>query len=303
MRIVSLLPSATETVFALGRGAHLVGRSEECDYPTEARDRPVVMRARAHDQGRSSKDIDERVRASRDDPNGLYELDLGLLRSLAPDVILTQDLCRVCSVTDDQVREACRASGVDPTIVSVSPTRLAEVWGGILEIGRAVGAEREAADWVARADAQSRPPIERNERLPSVAVVEWLDPPILAGLWVPDMIDAAGGSPWKVRAGAPGARIRWEQLGDPAPDLIVLSPCSFSVERTRTETRAGGLRDQIDGLRPRLGIWITDEAYFSRPGPRLLGGTALLRALLTGKQPPDPSTCERYQAGRIGPPR
>jgi iron complex transport system substrate-binding protein len=303
MRIVSLLPSATETVFALGKGAELVGRSEECDHPAEVSDLPVVMRARTHDAGRSSREIDERVAARRDDPNGLYELDLTLLRSLAPDVILTQDLCRVCSVTDDQVREACLNAGVAPRIISVSPTLLGEVWQGVLEIGRAIGVESRASEWVARAEEEGVPPSRSAAPRPTVAVVEWLDPPILAGLWVPEMIELAGGSALGAVAGAPGRRVGWGDLKESAPDLVVLSPCSFSVARTRAEVAEATMAREIEALRPRLGTWIADEAHFSRPGPRLLRGIALLAALLAGGTPPDRSTCERYQVGWIGAPR
>src|SRR5579863_2299634 len=140
MRVVSLLPSATETVYALGQGDLLVGRSEECDFPSEARRLPIVMHARTLDASRPSREIDARVAAARSTDQSLYDLDISLLTHLAPDLILTQDLCRVCSVTDAEVLVACRTASVEAQLLSLSPRRLGEVWDSIERIGVAVGA-------------------------------------------------------------------------------------------------------------------------------------------------------------------
>jgi iron complex transport system substrate-binding protein len=294
-RIVSLLPSATEIVSAIGREEDLVGRSEECDFPPSVRALPAVMRAASPIAHLSSREIDARVRSTRGEGNGLYTLDLELLGSLAPDVILTQDLCRVCSVTDDEVRSACRSAGVAPLIVSLSPTRLEEVWRTVEAIGSAVGAPAAARSLASELRREATPPRMANGRAARVVILEWLDPPILPGLWAPDMIVAAGGEPWGVRPGSPGRPTTWSELAESRPDLVVLSPCSFPVERTRAEATNADVREGLRHLRPARGIWIADEAGLSRPGPRLAAGVTLLRALFAGHPPPPTLPCERYE--------
>jgi iron complex transport system substrate-binding protein len=287
VRVVSVLPSATETVFAVGAGDRLVGRSEECDYPAAARDLPVVMRARTSDSDRSSAEIDERVRGAVNSGEGLYSLDVALLARLSPDVILTQDLCRVCSVTDEEVLRACRSAGVDARIVSLSPARLDDVWTGVATIAAAVGATgdgRQLAESL-RHEAQPRDAPAVSSR-PRVAVLEWTDPPILAGLWTPDSIQAAGGTAVGPLPGEPGRRTTWRDLAQQSPDLVLVSPCSFRVERTRAELATGAAADGLAALRPAFGTWLADEAHFSRPGPRLIDGVRLIRSLLERRDLP-----------------
>lgn len=279
MRIVSLLPSATEIVVALGHAPELVGRSAECDFPPAIRHREVVMRPRVQDFERSSAEIDERVRGARQREESLYTMDVEALRRLQPELILTQDLCGVCSVTGDEVRSACEEAGVHPRVVSLTPRRLAEVWESVRVVADALG-DRRAGDVLAshlEHRARSRPELSGS---PRVCVVEWLDPPILAGLWVPEMVMAAGGEPLGPKPGEPGERTTWSAIGESKPDLVVLSPCSFSVDRTRREIDHGGLDPSLSALDPRRGLWLADEAYFSRPGPRLADGIDLLRARL-----------------------
>src|SRR5208282_467185 len=193
MRVVSLLPSATEIVFALGHGSELVGRSVDCDFPDAARALPVVMHPRAWDNDAPSSVIDERVRRARSSGESLYELDMERLRELRPDLLLTQDLCGVCSVTEQEVGEACQRAGIHPEVVSLTPRTLEDVWRSVDVVGLALGDPAAGA-------RLSRTLRSRSKRLPSptrprVAVVEWLDPPILAGLWTPDVVEAAGGQP------------------------------------------------------------------------------------------------------------
>jgi iron complex transport system substrate-binding protein len=298
MRAVSLLPSATEIVCALGRRPILVGRSEECDYPEEVRDLPVVMRARTLDASRPSGEIDSRVQTARSSDQSLYDLDIPLLARLSPDVVLTQDLCRVCSVTDSEVLEACRSARVEPRIVSVTPRRLAEVWDSIETIGAAIGAGPAASALAGRLRGASEAPGLAG--LPRIAVLEWVDPPILAGLWGPDMIRASGGVPVRGEPGEPGIRLRWPDVRGLAPDLVVISPCSFGVPRTRSEVAGTpeAVRE-LSRLRPRLGVWLADEAYFSRPGPRLIDGVRLLRDLVSGRPPEAPMAIEPWQPMEI----
>ena len=282
MRIVSVLPSATEIVASLGHGSELVGRSAECDFPPEVRELPVVMRPRTLDAERPSADIDARVRAARGRGESLYSLDVPLIARLEPDLILTQDLCGVCSVTDAEVREACARAGVTPDIVSLAPRTLTEVWTSIETAGVAVG---DPAAGVALADRLRRraAPAVGPEARPRVLVVEWLAPPIFAGLWVPEMIEASGGTPIGPREGDPGERGTWEGVARLQPDLVLLAPCSFPVDRTERELRAPSLREAVGRLAPPQGIYLADEAYFSRPGPRLADGVDLLRNLLSGR--------------------
>ena len=190
MRVVSLLPSATEIVCALGHPADLVGRSAECDHPAEVRSLPVVMAARAWDGAAPSAVIDARVRAARGRGESLYSLDVPLLRELRPDLLLTQDLCGVCSVTGSEVDAACAEAGIRPTVVSLTPRSLDEVWNSIETVGVALE-DLEAGIRLA-GELRRRSAFRPADDPPIVAVLEWLDPPILAGLWTPDMILRAG---------------------------------------------------------------------------------------------------------------
>jgi iron complex transport system substrate-binding protein len=297
MRVVSLLPSATEIVHDLGAGPFLVGRSEECDYPASVRSLPVVMRARAWDADRPSAEIDQRVRRVRGTGESLYELDLPQLRALAPELLLTQDLCTVCSVTDTEVTAACRATGVDPEIVTLGPKTLEEVWDSVESVGNALGLKERGHDLAESLRGRTSVSSSNPKRpRPVVAVVEWLDPPILAGLWTPDSVRAAGGIALGVEPGVPGLRTTWSAIASAAPDLVVISPCSFSVERTRAELGTSSIRQNLDALSPSFGIWIADEAYFSRPGPRLAAGVELVRDLLDGERPRGPMPVLRWGA-------
>jgi iron complex transport system substrate-binding protein len=291
MRVVSVLPSATEIVCALGHRSELVGRSAECDYPEEVGSLPVVMRPRTWDADRPSREIDTRVRASREQGESLYVLDSELLRDLRPDLLLTQDLCGVCSVTEAEVSEACARAGIATRVVSLMPRRLDEVWRTVELVAEALD-DRAAGERLLRPLRSVPASYGPAARRPSVAIVEWLDPPILAGLWTPDIVTLAGGSPVGPAAGEPGTRTTWDELASRAIDLLVLSPCSFSVQRTLREFENLELRREVERLKPGLGTFLADEAYFSRPGPRLAEGIRLVHDLLTGelRSPPMPVT-------------
>ncbi|MCI4337063.1 MAG: cobalamin-binding protein [Thermoplasmata archaeon] len=299
MRILSLLPSATEIVCALGARSELVGRSDECDFPDSVRSLPVVMRARTGDSDRPSSEIDVRVRAARAAGEGLYELDLPSLRRLSPEVILTQDLCGVCSVTEQDVRAACAVTGLAPEIVSLTPRDLEGVWRSITTIGAAIRRAREAEHLIATLRTRASPSGAPEHSRSRVAVIEWLDPPILAGLWTPDIVTAAGGSYHGPGTGSPGIRTSWEQLATEELDLAVISPCSFSVERSVKELDGAALRSAVRRLRPTRGTVLADEAYFSRPGPRLAAGVELIRGLLRGEGPSGPMPAIEWSAPEL----
>jgi iron complex transport system substrate-binding protein len=292
MRIVSLLPSATEIVCALGHGHELVGRSADCDFPREARALPVVMRPREWNPDAPSGQIDARVRSFRSRGESLYELDLDLLRELSPDLLLTQDLCGVCSVTEAEVQAACERTGVHPEVVSLAPMDLDSVWDSVELVGRAVRDVRAGARLADALRRKTRPPGATGG--PRVAVVEWLDPPILAGLWVPDIVRAAGGSYIGPIPRAPGARTTWDALRDVSADLLVLSPCSFSVSRTLRELEDPTIASSVRRLSPVRGTFVADEAFFSRPGPRLAGGVDLVRRLLSSADGGPPKDVQRW---------
>jgi iron complex transport system substrate-binding protein len=281
MRVVSVLPSATEIVCALGHEGELVGRSAECDYPASVGALPVVMLPRTLDADRPSREIDERVRTTRARKESLYELDIERLRDLDPDLILTQDLCGVCSVTDAEVAAACAKADVAPKIVSLTPRTLEQVWESVQTVANALDDPDAGRDLAQTLRGRSRP--SRRDASPArVAVVEWLDPPILAGLWTPDIVHAAGGVSLGPHRGRPGLRTDWAGLAALAPELVVISPCSFSVERTERELEDPRLRRALETVPARLGAFVADEAYFSRPGPRLAEGIDLLRHLVAG---------------------
>ncbi|MGI0129924.1 MAG: cobalamin-binding protein [Thermoplasmata archaeon] len=289
MRVVSVLPSATEIVWALGHGPELVGRSAECDFPAEVAALPIVMRPKTWDAEKSSGAIDARVQRVRGAQESLYSLDIDLLRRLAPDLLLTQDLCGVCSVTDAEVAAACARADVAPRILSLTPRTLSDVWRSVDSVARALDDPERGRELCRELRERCRP-AGRTPAAPRVAVLEWLDPPIFAGLWAPDMVRAAGGKIVATARGKPGVRSTWPEVADAEPDLLVLSPCSFSVERSRRELANVALAGQVAGVRPPRGVFLADEAFFSRPGPRLADGVDLLRHLLDGSswEPPMP---------------
>ena len=297
MRVVSVLPSATEIVFALGHGSELVGRSAECDHPPEVRGRPIVMRPRTFDAERPSREIDARVRAARDRGESLYTLDVPLLQRLRPDLFLTQDLCGVCSVTESEVRDACALAGIAPAVVALTPRTLEEVWRSIATVAQALDDRRTGESVVAGLRARSAPRPGAGEA-PRVAVLEWLDPPILAGLWASEMVARAGGRSVGPAPGVAGERTTWHELAQRGPELVILSPCSFTVERTQREIASPEIERALGELAPALGTFLADEAYFSRPGPRLADGIDLVARLLRGSTGASPMPAEPWVAAR-----
>jgi len=297
VRIVSVLPSATEIVCALGARAELVGRSAECDFPAEIREVPVVMRPRTLDADQPSSAIDARVREARGRDESLYTIDVATLRKARPDVLLTQDLCGVCSVTSEEVTAACRQAAVDPSIVSLSPRTLEEVWRSVETVGVAIGRADEGRRLASEARRRSAKTV--LPRPCRVAVVEWLDPPILAGLWTPAIVEAAGATAVGPAPGTPGERTGWERLRELGPDVVVLSPCSFSVARTLAELEAPALAARVRASVPAQATFVADEAYFSRPGPRLVHGIDLVRALARGAPVPSAMPVQRWSLDRL----
>jgi len=290
-RVVSLLPSATEIVCALGALDRLVGISHECDYPRQVRDRTVLTRARIRVDG-SSRDIDEAVRAVVKNALSIYEVDEGALAALAPDLIVTQDLCEVCAVSLDDVRSAVArlADRSRIEIVSLRPTRLEHVLADVERVALALGeAERGRAVRTAL-DQRIHDIAERAARAssrPRVASIEWLEPLMLGGTWMPELIELAGGTAVGVRPGEPAPTLGADALAALEPDLIVIKPCGFSLERALAE------RDVIEQsivapASPKTRVYVTDgNAFFNRPGPRLVESLEILAAALHPELFPD----------------
>ncbi len=291
-RIVSLLPSATEWVHALELDGDLVGVTFECDHPPQARrGRAVVVdglpAARADGTPLSPSEIDARVRHRLAAGEPLYTLDEPALRALAPDVVLTQDLCRVCALPADAVREAVERVGCPSAVVTLDPHRLAEVLDGALDVATACGAEpagvRVRDRLQARLDAVAAAvPPPGDPRRPRILVLEWTDPPFVAGHWVPDLVEAAGGTPVGGAPGGPGARsvaVSWADLpGAGAVDGVLVAPCGFDLPAARSQAE-----DLLRGPTPRLPsgvpVWAVDAgAVITRPGPRLVDGVEALAA-------------------------
>ena len=282
MRVISLLPSATELVCAVGAAAQLVGISHECDFPVAIADRPVLTRSRIA-LGGSSRDIDLAVRAAMLDALSVYAVDAELLARLAPDVIVTQDLCEVCAVSLDDVRSAvARYAGERVAIVSLRPTRLDDVLDDVVRVATALdrrGAgdelraalQRRIAEIAARAMARRRP---------RVATIEWLDPIMLGGTWMPELVALAGGDAVGVTAGAPAPTISPSELRTLAPDVVLIKPCGFNLARCLAE-RALIEDPLLACVGPATRVYATDgNAYFNRPGPRLVESLEILAACI-----------------------
>jgi iron complex transport system substrate-binding protein len=284
MRICSLLPGATEVVAALGLADDLVAISHECDYPFEIRSKPVIIRSAIDPDRTSSPDIDRQVRETLKTGGGLYRIDEAMLRQIAPDLIITQDLCEVCAVTPRDIQHAIGGMERPPHILSLNPTRLEDVFRDIITIGTATGREPQALGWVAR--LRDRVDAVRNavdHAVPrSVACLEWLDPLYSAGHWVPEIVGLAGGRDLLAPVGSKSAVVSWEAVTGLAPAVLVLMPCGFSIARTLTESHRMTSRpgwSELPAVRSGEVFAVDGPAYFNRPGPRLVDGLELLAAL------------------------
>jgi iron complex transport system substrate-binding protein len=279
-RIVSLLPAATEIVAALGAGAWLAGVSHECDYPAEVTALPRVTR-NALDPALSSGAIDDRVRASRQG-EPLVTIDIDLLRRLDPDVILGQSLCDVCAVGENLVAGALAHLDRRPAVVTLHAHTLNEVFADMLHVGDALDLRSEADELVAGLRYRLRSiPLPQAPTPPRVLVVEWTDPPYVAGHWVPELIAAAGGRDIGASPGAHSRARPWRELRALAPDLLLISLCGFDVPRAKREgaqVRDPDGRALLDGR----AIYLDGNAYTSRPGPRLIDAAELIASLIGG---------------------
>jgi iron complex transport system substrate-binding protein len=277
-RIVSLLPSATEIVCALGLEDRLVGISHSCDYPESIRGLPRVSRPRTNLDGLSSGEIDEAIRAALRDYGSVYEIDVQAIQALKPDLILTQGICDVCAVPESQVIDA----SLGGEILALDAHDLAAIFSSIRDIGRATGVVDRADELVA--DMQRRIAAVQARRSgrprPRVLALEWLDPPYAPGHWVPELIEAAGGELLAGTARRPSFPMQWSDLSELHPDIVLVMPCGFDLDETRRDAERHA--ERLRGLGGRLHL-LDASAYFSRSGPRVVDGLEILAsAILAG---------------------
>ncbi|MCS6880879.1 MAG: cobalamin-binding protein [Oscillochloridaceae bacterium] len=287
MRIVSLLPSTTEIAFALGLGDQVVAVTHECDYPPEARQRPVITASALDHHHATSAEIDAAVRGQLRDGISIYTLDTAMLERLQPDLVLTQALCDVCAVSFGVVEQAVAQVSAAPRILSLEPTDLEGIFGSILAVGNATGRRAQAVELVAQLRARVERVRQRAARAtyrPRVACLEWFDPPFGPGHWLPELVELAGGRAGLGAPGEPSRRVAWDEVVAFAPEVIVLAPCGFDLERARSEALATLPRrpgwDALPAVRAGRVFAVDANSYFSRPGPRVVDSLELLARLI-----------------------
>jgi iron complex transport system substrate-binding protein len=285
MRICSLLPSATEIAYAIGLGDSIFGVSHECDFPADAATKPSLLRPRVDPQA-SAAEIDRQVSEIIARGESIYAVDAELLSSLSPDLILTQDLCHVCAASPDDLATALTRFPRPPKVLSLTPRSLNEVWDDVRRVGEATGRSRDAEE-LASALEQKVAAIEATAALarfrPRVLCLEWLDPYYVGGHWIPEMVFKAGGQDVLGRLREPSFRVTAEEIVQSRPDVIVVMPCGYNAARAARECRVERFpvewRD-LPAVRERRVFAVDANAYFSRPGPRLADGVALLAHLI-----------------------
>lgn len=284
LRIVSLLPSATEIVCAVGARANLVGVSHECDYPPGVEDLPVLTRPR-RELPTTSGEIDRSVRQTLEDALAVYEVDVERLRDVAPDVVLTQDLCEVCAVSLDDVRSALRKLARDEvTVVSLRPTLLHDVWADVRRVGEALGRTSQASvaatDLERRCVAIARRAAAARTR-PAVLTIEWLDPVMIGGTWMPELVALAGGQAMVTTPGQHAPTLGLAELRALDPDVVLVKPCGFDLARIQEEAAllAKNLPWEQWHAVHEGRVFVADgSAFFNRSGPRLVESLEILAA-------------------------
>jgi iron complex transport system substrate-binding protein len=294
VRICSLVPAATEIVFALGLGDRVVGVTHECDWPPEATSRPAVTAALIESDRLTSLEIDRAVSEAAGNGRPLYAIDEERWRELDADVVLVQELCDVCAVSRDEVDGLVRARPIDAEVIDVSPATLGGVLTTITALGVRLGAEGAADELTGGMRSRLervRAALADADSVPRAFVCEWLDPPFSAGHWVPDMVDIAGGKDVASASGEPSRRMTWGEVAALDPEVVVLAPCGFDLDRTINEVDLDTLRGELleTAARREGKVFAVDaNAYFSRPGPRLVDGVDLLAHLLHPEAYSDP---------------
>jgi len=288
MRICTLLPSATEICYALGLGDSVLGVTHECDFPSEARSKRVVVTSRLP-HTTDSAEIDRLVTEFTARGESVYRVDAEALRELDPDLIITQDLCHVCAASPDDLAAALSTLPRMPKVLSLNPHRLSDVWDNVISVGAATKTEKTAEslveylkDRVASVERVVQPFIATHAR-PRIACLEWLNPVFNAGHWVPEMVALAGGEDVLAHAGQPSVRMEWQQVFAAHPEVILISPCGYDLAAATKEFSHLQLPNGWNDL-PAVKhgrVYVTNaNSYLSRPGPRLAEGVAILAKAL-----------------------
>jgi iron complex transport system substrate-binding protein len=279
MRIVSLVPHATELLFALGAGAEVVGVTHECDYPPQAAQLARVTRD-VLPEGLDAGQIDAAVRERTLAGQSIYELDRGALEALEPELIVTQELCPVCAVSYEEVAELANTLASAPRVVSLDPKTLGETLGDVRTLAQATGRREQGVELVRSAAARiDRVKLAvRAEPRTRVAALEWLEPVYVAGHWTPQMIELAGGEDVLGMAGERSEVRQWEAVASAEPELVVVMPCGY--DETRAHAEAMAYAQELGRLGAQRVVAVNASAYFSRPGPRLIDGVELLAHVL-----------------------
>jgi iron complex transport system substrate-binding protein len=279
VRIVSLVPHATELLFALGLGDQVVGVTHECDFPEEARERQPVTR-NVLDDGLSPSEIDRAVRERTEQGESIYELDEEIMRELEPDLIVTQALCHVCAVSVDQVQALAQTLPGPPRVISLDPQTYGETLGDVRTIAQATDSRDAALELIARTARRAdvvRLAVRGAPR-PRVAALEWLDPVFVAGHWTPQLIEMAGGEDVVGFAGELSREATWEEIAAAQPEVVIVMPCGYDAARALVEAEDFG--ERLRSLGADQVVAVNASAYFSRPGPRLVDGVELLAHIL-----------------------
>jgi iron complex transport system substrate-binding protein len=285
-RIVSFLPSATEMACALGLADQLVGITHECDYPPEVEGKPIVVRNVLPIETMSQPEIDAAVTQRIRDGLSLYQVDEKLLQELAPDIIMTQDLCQVCAPSGNEVTHALNLLPKKPQILWLTPKSLAEIFDNLRELGGATSRLKEAEDLIAagRARLERVSAVTRNlSDRPRVFCLEWLDPVYCSGHWMPEMVEIAGGVDALARKGADSVRIPWDDVLEWAPEVLIITPCGFNLDKVIEQTPrlfAYPGWSALSAVRANRVYAVDANSYFARPGPRVVDGTELLAHLI-----------------------
>lgn len=286
MRIVSLLPSATEILCAIGLQDEIVAVTHECDFPTEISALPKITSSRISHETMTSREIDHAVRRQLDGHGTIYNLDTQMLSALKPDLVVTQELCDVCAVSYQTVNNAVRLFSADSKIVSLEPNSIADVFSTILTVGEMTGRSPEAkaltADLIRRLNSLATGTKDLQNR-PTVMMLEWLDPPFAPGHWVPEQVTAAGGIPVLASPGQPSRTIDYQDVADADPEFLIFVPCGYYIadiirQLGHVQFPAGW--QKISAIQ-QGNVWAVDAtSYFSRPGPRLVIGAEILAKIL-----------------------
>ncbi|WP_437230010.1 cobalamin-binding protein [Planctomicrobium sp. SH661] len=304
-RIVSLIPSGTEIVSALGFADQLVGRSHECDFPPAVQALTVCSKPRI-DLHADSLEIDRQVRASLANALSIYEIFTEELGRLAPTHIVTQSQCEVCAVSLKEVQEAvCELVDSHPQIISLSPMNLSDLWNDIRRTATALGAPERGDELVIALQLRLdsiRTSVSRDKPAPRVFCLEWIDPLMSAGNWVPELVEIAGGVPLLCEAGKHSPYLDWHDVLTADPDVIVVMPCGFDISRTVAELKRIESHPAWNQLRAvRNGhVYLTDgNQYFNRPGPRVVESAQILAEIFTAMTSPDKATFQHRGSGWI----